>query len=105
MIGLVQGATDGAVGLAACCDIVLATANASFCLSEVKLGLVPAVISPYVVRAIGERQARRYFISASLQRATACESGWCTSSVTTKLPCTPAATSCCYNWPAMARKP
>jgi len=67
VIGLVQGAAyGGAVGLAACCDIVLATANASFCLSEVKLGLVPAVISPYVVRAIGERQARRYFISAEV---------------------------------------
>lgn len=70
VIGLVQGAAyGGAVGLAACCDIVLATANASFCLSEVKLGLVPAVISPYVVRAIGERQARRYFISAEVFNA------------------------------------
>lgn len=65
VIGLVQGAAfGGAVGLAACCDIVLATEKASFCLSEVKLGLIPAVISPYVVRAIGERQARRYFLSA-----------------------------------------
>ncbi|PSF04726.1 gamma-carboxygeranoyl-CoA hydratase [Marinobacter fuscus] len=65
VIGLVQGAAfGGAVGLAACCDIVLATENASFCLSEVKLGLIPAVISPYVVRAIGERQARRYFLTA-----------------------------------------
>ncbi len=67
VIGLVQGAAyGGAVGLAACCDIVIATATASFCLSEVKLGLIPAVISPYVVRAIGERQARRYFISAEI---------------------------------------
>ena len=67
VIALVQGAAfGGAVGLAACCDIVLATANASFCLSEVKLGLIPAVISPYVVRAIGERQARRYFLSAEV---------------------------------------
>ncbi|KEF32836.1 Methylglutaconyl-CoA hydratase [Marinobacter nitratireducens] len=67
VIGLVQGAAfGGAVGLAACCDIVLATEKASFCLSEVKLGLIPAVISPYVVRAIGERQARRYFISAEI---------------------------------------
>src|SRR5690606_10771289 len=67
VIGLVQGAAyGGAVGLAACCDIVIATATASFCLSEVKLGLIPAVISPYVVRAIGERQARRYFISAEV---------------------------------------
>ncbi len=66
-IGLVQGAAyGGAVGLAACCDIVIATDQARFCLSEVKLGLIPAVISPYVVRAIGERQARRYFISAEV---------------------------------------
>jgi methylglutaconyl-CoA hydratase len=65
VIGLVQGAAyGGAVGLAACCDIVIATEQSRFCLSEVKLGLIPAVISPYVVRAIGERQARRYFISA-----------------------------------------
>ena len=67
VIGLVQGAAfGGAVGLAACCDVVLATDKASFCLSEVKLGLIPAVISPYVVRAIGERQARRYFLSAEV---------------------------------------
>jgi len=64
-LALVQGAAfGGAVGLAACCDIVIATHEARFCLSEVKIGLIPAVISPYVVRAIGERQARRYFISA-----------------------------------------
>ncbi|WP_323751147.1 enoyl-CoA hydratase/isomerase family protein [Marinobacter sp.] len=70
VIGLVQGAAfGGAVGLAACCDIVLATQSASFCLSEVKLGLIPAVISPYVVRAIGERQARRYFLSAEVFNA------------------------------------
>ncbi|KMQ75525.1 enoyl-CoA hydratase-related protein [Marinobacter subterrani] len=67
VIGLVQGAAfGGAVGLAACCDIVIATEQSSFCLSEVKLGLIPAVISPYVLRAIGERQARRYFISAEV---------------------------------------
>ncbi|MEP1584881.1 MAG: enoyl-CoA hydratase-related protein [Marinobacter sp.] len=71
VIGLGQGAAfGGAVGLAACCDIVLATDKASFCLSEVKLGLIPAVISPYVVRAIGERQARRYFLSAEVFSAT-----------------------------------
>ncbi|AXS84827.1 MULTISPECIES: enoyl-CoA hydratase-related protein [Marinobacter] len=70
VIGLVQGAAyGGAVGLAACCDIVIATEKSSFCLSEVKLGLIPAVISPYVVSAIGERQARRYFISAEVFNA------------------------------------
>lgn len=66
-IGLVQGAAyGGAVGLAACCDIVIAAEASQFCLSEVKIGLIPAVISPYVVRAIGERQSRRYFMTAEL---------------------------------------
>lgn len=66
-LALVQGAAfGGAVGLAACCDIVIATQTARFCLSEAKIGLVPAVISPYVIRAIGERQARRYFLSAEI---------------------------------------
>lgn len=66
-IALIQGATyGGAVGLAACCDIVLAQENARFCLSEVKIGLTPATISPYVVRAIGERQARRFFLTAEV---------------------------------------
>ena len=64
-IALIQGvAYGGAVGLAACCDIVIASEVSKFCLSEVRIGLIPAVISPYVIRAIGERQARRYFISA-----------------------------------------
>src|SRR5690606_16414401 len=64
-IALVQGAAfGGAVGLAACCDITLATPASSFCLSEVKIGLIPAVISPYVMRAIGTRQARRYMVTA-----------------------------------------
>ena len=64
-IALVQGAAyGGGVGLAACCDITIATARASFCLSEVRLGLIPAVISPYVVAAIGSRAARRYFLTA-----------------------------------------
>jgi methylglutaconyl-CoA hydratase len=64
-IALVQGPTyGGGVGLVACCDIALATRQATFCLSEVKLGLMPAVISPYLVAAIGERACRRYFLSA-----------------------------------------
>jgi methylglutaconyl-CoA hydratase len=63
-VALVQGAAfGGGVGLAAACDLVLATPAASFCLSEVKLGLIPAVISPYLIAAIGARAARRYFIS------------------------------------------
>jgi methylglutaconyl-CoA hydratase len=57
-------AYGGGVGLVACCDIALATPGAAFCLSEVKLGLIPAVISPYVVAAMGARAARRYFLTA-----------------------------------------
>ena len=61
----VQGKSfGGALGLIACSDIVVATDNASFCLSEVRIGLVPAVISPYVVRAMGQRLASRYFLTA-----------------------------------------
>jgi methylglutaconyl-CoA hydratase len=64
-IARVQGAAfGGAVGLVSCCDMAVATAAARFCLSEVKLGLVPATISPYVIAAIGPRAARRYFTSA-----------------------------------------
>ena len=64
-IAFVQGAAmGGALGLIACCDIALATNNAHFCFSEVKLGLVPATIAPYVVAVIGERMARRYFLTA-----------------------------------------
>lgn len=63
----VQGAAyGGAVGLAACCDVVIASDKAKFCLSEVKIGLSPAVISPYVQRALGERQMRRYALTAEI---------------------------------------
>lgn len=54
----------GGLGLVAACDIAVSAQDAEFCLSEVKLGLIPATISPYVIRAIGERAARRYFLSA-----------------------------------------
>ena len=64
-IALVQGsAYGGGVGLVACCDVVIAVEEAKFCLSEVKLGLIPAVIGPYVITAIGEAAARRYFLTA-----------------------------------------
>jgi methylglutaconyl-CoA hydratase len=56
-------AYGGGVGLVACCDIAVASQDATFALSEVKLGLIPAVISPYVVAAMGERAARRYFMT------------------------------------------
>lgn len=66
-IALVQGsAYGGGVGLVACCDIAIASERASFCLTEVKIGLTPATISPYVVAAIGPRQARRYFTTAEV---------------------------------------
>jgi methylglutaconyl-CoA hydratase len=54
----------GGLGLVAACDIAIGVESANFCLSEVKLGLIPATISPYVIRAIGERNARRYFLTA-----------------------------------------
>ena len=54
----------GGTGLVAACDIAIGTPEAKFCFSEAKLGLSPATISPYVIRAIGERAARRYFLSA-----------------------------------------
>lgn len=64
-IARVQGAAfGGGVGLVAACDIALASQAASFCLSEARLGLIPSVISPYVVEAIGARAARRYFQTA-----------------------------------------
>ncbi len=64
-IGLIQGAAfGGGVGLVACCDIAIASDKAKFCLSEVKLGLIPAVISPYVIAAMGKRNASRYFVTA-----------------------------------------
>ncbi|MDP6775018.1 MAG: enoyl-CoA hydratase-related protein [Rhodospirillales bacterium] len=64
-LALVQGAVlGGGVGLVAACDIALAAEEATFCLSEVKLGLIPATIGPYVIAAVGERQARRYALTA-----------------------------------------
>jgi methylglutaconyl-CoA hydratase len=56
----------GGTGLVAACDIAIGTPQAKFCFSEAKLGLSPATISPYVIRAIGERAARRYFLSAEI---------------------------------------
>jgi methylglutaconyl-CoA hydratase len=55
------GALGGGVGLVAACDIAISATNSVFATSEVRLGLIPAVIAPYVIRAIGERQARRLF--------------------------------------------
>ncbi len=64
-IARVQGAAfGGGVGLVACCDMAVAAEGAQFCLSEVRLGLIPAVISPYVIAAMGARAARRWFLTA-----------------------------------------
>lgn len=64
-VARVQGdAYAGGMGLLAACDVAIASFTASFCLSETRLGLIPATIGPYVVRAMGERSARRYFLTA-----------------------------------------
>ena len=64
-IARIQGdAIAGGMGLVGACDIAVSVESANFCLSEVKLGLIPATISPYVIRAMGERAAHRYFLSA-----------------------------------------
>jgi methylglutaconyl-CoA hydratase len=64
-IALVHGAAmAGGCGILSACDIAVATKKASFALSEVRLGIIPAVISPYVIRAIGPRAAHRYFLTA-----------------------------------------
>lgn len=66
-IARVHGAAfGGGVGLVACCDIAIASSNAKFGLTESRLGLLPAVISPYVIAAIGPREARRWFATAEL---------------------------------------
>ncbi len=63
----------GGTGLVAACDIAVGTAEAKFCFSEAKLGLSPATISPHVMRAIGERAARRYFLTAEVFDAAEAE--------------------------------
>lgn len=64
-IAKVQGHTfGGGVGLVACCDIAVCAHSAKFALSEVRLGLMPSIIGPFVVRAVGAREARRYFQTA-----------------------------------------
>lgn len=64
-LAVVQGAAfGGALGLIACCDMAIGATDALFCLSEVRIGLAPAVISPFVVKAIGERATRRYALTA-----------------------------------------
>jgi methylglutaconyl-CoA hydratase len=65
IISLVQGEVlGGGIGLLACSDIVLAAENSAFCFSEAKIGLIPAIISPYIVSILGEFKARYYFLTA-----------------------------------------
>ena len=65
VVARVQGAAiGGGLGLAAACDLCVAAGDAVFAASEVRLGLIPSAISPYVLRAVGERQARRWFLTA-----------------------------------------
>ncbi len=65
VVACVQGdCYAGGMGLVAACDIAIAVDQVQFCLSEVRLGLIPATISPYVIRAMGENAARRYFLTA-----------------------------------------
>ena len=71
-VARVHGAAiAGGLGLVSACDIAVASQDAEFCVAEVKLGIIPATISPYVLAAIGERLARRYFLTA--ERFTAAE--------------------------------
>ncbi len=65
VVGRVHGdCYAGGLGLAACCDVLIAARGVNFCLSEAKIGLLPATIGPYVVRAMGEQAARRFFVTA-----------------------------------------
>ncbi|MBL8266503.1 MAG: enoyl-CoA hydratase/isomerase family protein [Steroidobacter sp.] len=75
LIARVNGNTfGGGVGLVACADIAIGATPAKFALTEVRLGIVPAAISPYVVEAIGSRQARRLFLTAAPFTATEAQS-------------------------------
>ena len=77
-IARVQGDVyAGGMGLVACCDMAVAASHAGFCLSEVKIGLIPATISPYVIRAMGARAAHRYFLTGErFDAAEALRSGF-----------------------------
>ena len=71
VVARVQGDVyAGGTGLVAACDIAIAASGAGFCLSETRLGLIPATIGPYVIRAMGERAARRYMLTAERFDAT-----------------------------------
>ena len=70
VIASMQGsAFGGGVGLIAACDLAICEQNSKFCFSEVKLGLIPAVISPYIIKAIGERVTKKLFLSGEIFNA------------------------------------
>lgn len=109
VVARVQGACfAGGVGLVAACDAAFTLDTAQFCLSEVRLGLIPATISPYVIQAMGARAARRYFVSAEVFTATqaaACGlvSEVCAGVLELDAAVAAFATACCGNAPqAMA---
>jgi methylglutaconyl-CoA hydratase len=83
VIARVNGdAYAGGMGLISACDIVVAVDSAKFCLSEARLGLIPATIAPYVIRALGEQASRRYFMTAeAFDCATAHRLGFVAESV------------------------
>lgn len=75
VVGLIHGAAlGGGTGLAACCDIVIAHTNSAFGLTEARLGLIAATISPFVIARIGASQARRYMLTAERINASAAKS-------------------------------
>src|SRR5512146_288069 len=78
VVGRIHGdCYAGGIGLAAVCDVLIAAEGMHFCLSEARLGLMPATIGPYVVRALGEQAARRYFLTAErFDAATALRLGF-----------------------------
>jgi methylglutaconyl-CoA hydratase len=74
-LAMAQGrAFGGALGLLAACDIAIAAKDASFCFSEVKLGLIPALISPYIIEALGPKKTKALFLSAEIFDASRAES-------------------------------
>ena len=76
-VALVQGpAVAGGLGLVSSCDTAIAVERAWFAVSEVRIGLIPAVISPHVVRAIGSRAARRYSMTGERFGSAACDPRW-----------------------------
>lgn len=66
IVGINGNAFGGAIGIIACCDIAIASDQAQYCFSEVMLGIAPAVISPYIINAIGQQNTKRYFLSGEL---------------------------------------